>query len=63
MSELFAEKDRDFDGKLSFEEFAGQQTKLERAFKAMDKDGDGYITKVRGARLEQGSCPPGFECG
>ncbi len=58
MSELFAEKDRDFDGKLSFEEFAGQQTKLERAFKAMDKDGDGYITKVR-----PGSYPPGFECG
>ena len=53
MSELFAEKDRDFDGKLSFEEFAGQQTKLERAFKAMDKDGDGYITKVR-----PGSYPP-----
>ncbi len=55
MSELFAEKDRDFDGKLSFEEFAGQQTKLERAFKAMDKDGDGYITKVR-----PGSYPPGL---
>ncbi len=46
MDVMFAEKDRDFDGKLSFEEFAGQQTKLEKAFKAMDKDGDGYITKV-----------------
>ncbi len=46
MDIMFAEKDRDFDGKLSFEEFAGQTTKLERAFKAMDKDGDGFITKV-----------------
>jgi len=44
---MFAEKDKDFDGKLSFEEFSGQETKLEKAFKAMDKDGDGYITKVR----------------
>ncbi len=47
MDELFNERDRDFDGKLSFEEFAGQPTKLERAFRAMDKDGDGYITKVK----------------
>lgn len=46
MSQLFVERDRDFDGKLSFEEFSGQETKLERAFKALDKDGDGFITKV-----------------
>ena len=43
---LFAEKDRDNDGHLSFEEFTGQETKVEKAFRAMDKDGDGYITKT-----------------
>ena len=43
---MFAIRDRDHDGKLSFEEFSGQETKLEKAFKAMDRDGDGYITKV-----------------
>ena len=42
---LFAEKDRDHDGRLSFEEFVGLETKIEKAFKAMDKDGDGFITK------------------
>lgn len=34
---LFAEKDRDNDGLLSFEEFTGQETKVEKAFKAIDK--------------------------
>ena len=43
---MFAEKDKDLDGKLSFEEFCGLETKLEKAFKVMDKDGDGYISKV-----------------
>ena len=42
---MFAERDKDHDGHLSFEEFAGQETKMERAFKSMDRDGDGYITK------------------
>ena len=46
MDQMFNEKDRDHDGKLSFEEFSGQETKLEKAFKVMDKDGDGYISKV-----------------
>ena len=45
MKATFAERDKDRDGYLSFEEFAGQETKMERAFKSMDKDGDGYITK------------------
>ena len=53
MDKLFAEKDRDFDGLLSFEEFSGQETKLEKAFKAMDKDGDGFITKVRHAQVQK----------
>ena len=37
--------DRDFDGKLSFEEFMGEETSLERLFKSMDIDGDGSVTK------------------
>ena len=37
--------DRDFDGKLSFEEFMGEETSLERLFKSMDSNGDGNITK------------------
>ena len=37
--------DRDFDGKLSFEEFMGEETPLERLFRSMDKDGDGTVTK------------------
>ncbi len=49
---MFVAKDRDHDGKLSFEEFVGQETKLERAFKAMDKDGDGFITKVTERKLQ-----------
>ena len=43
---MFAERDKDRDGHLSFEEFSGQETKMERAFKSMDKDGDGFITKA-----------------
>ena len=37
--------DRDYDGKLSFEEFMGEETPLERLFHSMDKDGDGAVTK------------------
>ena len=37
--------DRDFDGKLSFEEFMGEETPLERLFRSMDIDGDGTVTK------------------
>jgi len=43
---MFDERDKDHDGLLSFEEFSGQETKMERAFKSMDKDGDGFITKA-----------------
>ena len=45
VTEFFAEMDRDFDGKLSFEEFMGEETPLERLFKSMDKDGDGTVSK------------------
>ena len=37
--------DRDYDGRLSFGEFMGEETPLEKVFKSMDKDGDGTITK------------------
>ena len=45
VTEFFEEMDRDFDGKLSFEEFMGEETPLERLFKSMDKDGDGTVSK------------------
>ena len=38
-------KELDLDGRLSFEEFMGEQSRAERLFKLMDKDGDGYVTK------------------
>ena len=37
--------DRDFDGRLSFEEFMGEETTLEKLFKNMDKNNDGVVTK------------------
>ena len=52
--------DRDYDGKLSFEEFMGEETPLERLFRSMDKDGDGSVTKeVRTASVSSTS---GFSC-
>ena len=37
--------DRDFDGRLSFEEFMGEESAVEILFKNMDKNGDGVVTK------------------
>ena len=45
VSEFFEKMDRDFDGRLSFGEFMGEETPLEKVFKSMDKDGDGTVTK------------------
>ena len=42
---MFESKDKDLDGRLSFEEFMGEQSRAERLFKIMDKDGDGFVTK------------------
>ena len=42
---MFTERDRDMDGSLSFAEFVGQETQMEKAFRMMDKDGDGFVTK------------------
>lgn len=38
-----AEKDADNDGKLSVEEFAGDDKKLKKAFKKLDADSDGFL--------------------
>ena len=40
--------DRDFDGYLTFEEFIGEESQIEKLFKNMDKDGDGVVTKEVG---------------
>ena len=48
--------DRDYDGRLSFGEFMGEETPLEKVFKNMDKDGDGTVSKeVRGTTEQLGS--------
>lgn len=43
---FFNSKDRDRDGRISYEEFCDRETVNERAFKAMDINSDGYITKT-----------------
>ena len=45
MDLFFEELDRDFDGRLSLEEFMGEETPIEKLFKLMDKNRDGFITK------------------
>ena len=42
---VFNQKDRDQNGKMSFEEFSGQKTRSELAFEAIDKNGDGYVSR------------------
>ena len=37
--------DRDFDGRLSFAELMGEETPVEKLFKLMDKNGDGFVSK------------------
>ena len=45
VEDFFARMDRDFDGRLSFEEFMGEESPIEKLFKNMDKNGDGFVTK------------------
>ena len=45
VEEFFQSMDRDFDGRLSFEEFMGEESNIEKLFKNMDKNGDGVVTK------------------
>ena len=45
VEEFFEFMDRDFDGQLSFEEFMGEESTIEKLFKNMDKNGDELVTK------------------
>ena len=51
VEDIFKEKDRDLDGTMSYEEFTGHDTKTEIAFKAIDKNGDGFVSKVIGLEI------------
>ena len=43
--DVFREKDKDFDGRMSYEEFVGHETRFELAFKALDTNGDGFVSR------------------
>ena len=45
MEDFFKTMDRDFDQKLSFGEFMGEESHIEKIFKSMDTNNDGYVTK------------------
>jgi len=53
VSDVFRERDLDHDGKMSFEEFCGQKSRYELAFDAIDKNGDGFVSKSEFRRI----CP------
>ena len=45
VEDLFREKDKDHNGKLSWEEFCGEKTPTEKAFGIMDVDNNGRVSK------------------
>ena len=45
VEQFFKDRDRDFDGRLTLEEFLGEETKIEKLFKLMDRNGDGFVTR------------------
>ena len=56
VEELFAQMDRDFDGRLTLEELMGEESKIEKLFRLMDKNKDGFVTrKVRNSRYSKDS--------
>ena len=57
---IFKDKDKDLDGIISFDEFAGKLTESEKAWKALDANRNGYVTKdelVEGIRKYKKSLP------
>ena len=50
---LLESKDIDIEGRLSYEQFMGEETRAEKLFKLMDKDGDGWISKNVSQNLKQ----------
>ena len=56
IEEFFAKMDRDFDGRLTLEELMGEESKIEKLFRLMDKNKDGFVTrKVRNNRYSKDS--------
>ena len=53
---FFSTMDRDFDGRLSFTEIMGEDTSVEKLFKIMDKNGDGYVTKKVRFQCNKNKC-------
>ena len=51
--DVFREKDLDLDGKMSLEEFYAHESRTELAFKAIDKNRDGFVSKAEFKRI----CP------
>ena len=48
--------DRDFDGRLTLEELMGEESKIEKLLRLMDKNKDGFVTrKVRNTRYSKDS--------
>ena len=45
VEDFFLSRDKDFDGHLSFEEFLGEESAIEKLFKNMDKNKDGKVSK------------------
>ena len=45
VARMFESKDKDLDGRLSFEEFMGEASRAEKLFKLMDKNGDGFVSR------------------
>ena len=45
MIDAFREKGKSLDGLMSFEEFVGHETRIELAFRALDTNGDGYVSR------------------
>ena len=52
MDEFFKDLDRDYDERLTFGEFLGEESHIEKIFKNMDKNGDGFVTKAVRIGLE-----------